>query len=290
MEKAKLQALISLLDDPSEVVFNSVEEELLKEELEVVVELERAWEHSHDDVFQRRVENIIHNLQLRDVKSQLSKWINEGCESLFYGAFLVAKYQYPELNYELINSKIELLRRDVWLELNDHLTSLEKVRIINHILFDIHKFVRNSANFYTPQNSFISDVLEQKKGNPISLSILYSVIARRIGLPIYGVNLPKNFILCFVDENSARKSSELTEDDIMFYINPVNKGAILGKREIEYFLRQQKLPQKKDYYLPCSNFDTIKRVLLNLLYAFKSQDNKTKVVEVQELLQLFGIE
>ncbi len=288
MDKAKLQALISLLDDPNDVVFSSVEEELLKEELDVIIELERAWEHSKDDVFQRRVENIIHNLQFRDVKSQLIKWINDGCEDLFYGAFLVAKYQYPELNYEELNKKIETLRRDVWLELNDHLTSLEKVRIINHILFDIHKYVRNNADFYLPQNSFINDVVDHKKGNPISLCILYSVIAQRLELPVYGVNLPKNFILCFVDENSLGDRTEVTEEDIMFYINPVNKGAILGKREIDYFLRQQKLPQKRSYYLPCSNFDTIKRVLLNLMYAYKNQDSKIKEAEVQDLLKLFG--
>ncbi len=282
MDKDKVHALITLLDDPNEVVFSSVEEALLQEELDVIIELEKAWEGSENDMFQRRVENIIHTLQLKDVKSELRKWVKTGAENLLYGAFLLAKYQYPELNYEELNLQIDRLRRDVWLELNDHLTSIEKVRIINHVLFDIHQFIRNSSNFFSPQNSYINDVMSSKKGNPISLSIIYSEISQRLGLPIFGVNLPKNFILCYVDENAIND-----DDDILFYINPVNKGAILGRREIEYFLKQQKLPPKVEYFTPCSNQDIIKRVLINLIYSYDNQGNEHKKHELQELIKIF---
>ncbi|MGQ1783951.1 MULTISPECIES: transglutaminase-like domain-containing protein [unclassified Saccharicrinis] len=287
MDKTKVHALISLLDDPNEVVFSTVEEQLLQEEIEVVDELEKAWEISHDDVFQKRVENIIHTLQLNDVKSLMAKWVNEGGKDLFYGAFLVAKYQYPELNYDELNEKVNKLRKDVWLELNDHLTSLEKVRIINHVMFDIHKYVRNSANFFAPQNSYINEVVDTKKGNPISLSIIYSVVAQRLGLPIYGVNLPKNFILCFLDENIHPFTSAGHKDNVMFYINPVNKGAILGRKEIEYFIKQQKLNNISSYFNPCANLDIIKRVLFNLSYAYENQGNEHKKEEIMLLLELF---
>ncbi|TLX73433.1 hypothetical protein E9993_15060 [Labilibacter sediminis] len=288
MDKSKVHALISLLDDPSEVVFCSVEEELLKEEVEIVDELEKAWEDSHNDMFQRRVENIIHHLQIKDVKSLMAKWINEGGKDLFYGAFLVAKYRYPDLNFEELNEKVNRIRRDVWLELNNHLTSLEKVRIINHILFDLNKFARNSSNFFAPQNSYINDVLDSKKGNPISLSILYSVIAQRLGLPVYGVNLPKNFILCYLDENIVQETGNEDVDRVMFYINPVNKGAILGRKEIEYFIKQQKLKEQSSYFNPCSNIEIIKRVLFNLIYAYENQGDEEKMLEIKELMKLFN--
>ncbi len=286
MDRDKVSALISLLDDPNEVVYSTVEEELLKEELTVIGELEKAWEYSCDDFFQRRVENIIHTLQLTDVKSLLLKWVMEGGKDLLYGAFLVAKYQYPELDYNELNKIIELIRRDVWLELNDHLTSIEKIRILNHIFFDLHNYTRNNANFYAPQNCYINDVLKSKKGNPISLSIIYSVVSQRLGLPVYGVNLPKNFILCYLDEN-IMKMGENGLDEVMFYINPVNKGAILGRREIEYFLKQQKLEQHKEYFRPCSNKDIIKRVLLNLVYAYETQGQESKMKEIKALLSFF---
>ena len=78
---------------------------------------------------------------------------------------------------------------------------MEKVRVLNHIIFDVHGFSGNTANFHAPQNSYINNVLESKKGNPLSLSVLYAVIAQRLDVNIYGVNLPEHFILAYVEDS-----------------------------------------------------------------------------------------
>jgi regulator of sirC expression with transglutaminase-like and TPR domain len=289
MEKNKIMALISLLDDPSDEVFSTVEGELLKEEVGIVPDLEKAWESTIDSTYQRRLENLIHTLQFKDVKTGLRQWLSKSDDDLLYGAYLVSKYQYPELRYEDINNKINQIRKDIWLELNDHLTALEKVRIINHILFDVHGFTRNNTNFMAAQNTLICDVLDTRKGNPISLSVIYSVVAQRLGLPILGVNLPKNFVLAYLDEAgdfaAVGKGEEIS---VLFYINAINKGAVLGRKEIEFFVHQQKLEPDVSYFLPCSNKDIVQRMLNNLLYAFESSNQPEKVEEIRELLSLFG--
>jgi regulator of sirC expression with transglutaminase-like and TPR domain len=289
MNKEKVNALISLLDDPNEEVFQTVEGELLKEQVDIVPELEKAWETTFDSAYQRRLENLIHTLQFKDIKSRLRQWISNPDEDLLFGAYLISKYQYPELRYEDINDKINQLRKDVWLELNDHLTALEKVRIINHILFDVHGFSRNNTNFMAPQNSFICDVLDTRKGNPISLSVIYSVIAQRLGIPIYGVNLPKNFILAYMDEAADLSTTEKDQgSSVLFYVNPINKGAVLGRKEIEFFIQQQKMEPRTSYFLPCPNHEIVQRILNNLLYALESNGQTEKADEVQELLSMFG--
>ncbi len=287
METNKIRALITLLDDPSEEIFNSVESELMKAEVEIVPELEKAWEEHPDGILQHRIENIIHSLQFRDVKKRFRAWIGFNGDDLLTGAWLVAKYQYPELTFEELNDAINQLRKDIWLELNEHLTALEKVRILNHILFDVHGFSRNNSNFLAPQNSFICDVLDTRKGNPISLSIVYSVIAGRLGLPIYGVNLPKNFILAYMDEpNDGPTVTSKEESSVLFYINPINKGAVLGRKEIEHFIKQQKLEPRLSYYEPCSNTDIIRRVLNNLILAYEHTGQLVKIEEIRELLAI----
>lgn len=288
MERNKVLALITLLDDPSDEIFSTVEGELLKEEVDIVPDLEKAWESTYDSTYQRRLENLIHTLQFKDVKGRLRQWL-AAPEDLLYGAWLVARYQYPGLRYEELDLKINQLRKDVWLELNDHLTALEKVRVINHILFDVHGFGRNTTNFMAAQNSLICDVLDTRKGNPISLSVIYSVVAQRLGLPVYGVNLPKNFILAYLDEGGDLVSGNKGEEiSILFYLNPINKGAVLGRKEIEFFIKQQKLEPNPSYYLPCSNKDIVQRMLNNLVFAFESSNQPEKVEEIRELLSLFA--
>ena len=63
-----------------------------------------------------------------------------------------------------INEQIETIRKDVWIEINSNLTALEKVKILNYILFDLHKLTRNNTDFLFPQNSYINQALKTRKG------------------------------------------------------------------------------------------------------------------------------
>jgi len=237
MDTKKLHALITLLDDPDVEIFSSVEGELLKEQVEIVPELEKAWETSKDVIFQKRVENIIHSLQFENLKDDISEWSRSGAGDLLYGVYLVAKYRYPALSFSYIIDKINEIKKEVWLELNEHLTSIENIRIVNHILFDKYKFTRNSNNFLAPENNYLNNVLNSRKGNPVSLSVIYSAVCQGLGMPVYGVNLPKNFILVYLDDEIFvdREGYKEPQSSALFYINPVNNGAIIGKREIEVF-------------------------------------------------------
>ena len=287
MGKERIHALIALLDDPNEEVFNSIESELLKEEVIIVPQLEQAWECSQNNLFQQRIENIIHTLQLKDLKNQLTQWVKAPGEDLLKGAWLIARFQYPDLTFDQVNHAVNNLRKDVWLEISEHLTALEKVRIMNHILFDVHGFSRNDSQQMTPQNFFVWDVLNTKKGNPVSLAIIYSVIAQRLGLPVFGVNLPKNFLLAYLDEASMSAEPDYSDtSSVLFYINPINKGAVLGRKEIENFIRYQKLEPRLSYFVPCSNVDIVRRVFRNLLLAYESTGQSRKIKEIRELIAI----
>lgn len=291
MDREKIKALISLLDDPSDEVFTSVEYALLQEPVEIVPELEKAWELSLNDLFQKRVENIIHSIQLNDIHAELKRWLQSPSNDLLEGSYLVCKYQYPDVSLIRLKEQLSELRKDIWLEMNEHLTSLEKIRIVNHVLFDIHKFSRNTSKYLAPENNYISEVLKTHKGNPLSVSVIYSILCRELGMPVFGVNLPKNFILAFIDESALNESEKLKdESSVLFYINPINKGAVLGRKEIEYFIRQQKLQPKDDYFFPCDNITIIKRMLNNLSFGYDSKGEEGKKDEIQKILTLFNEE
>lgn len=288
MKEEEVKALISLLDDPDEEIFSLISQSLLKQGPEIIPELEKAWEYSLDSNLQSRLEKIIQEIQFSHVKNNLREWTNSGGDNLLEGAYYVAKYQYPDLRFDDITEKINKLKRDIWLELNNNLTALEKVRIINHVLFETHKFTSNSTSFYSPQNSFINNVLDRKKGNQITLSILYLSVVQQLELPIFGVNLPKNFILAYVDAQSYMEASKLMKDlkNVLFYINPYNKGSVLGNREIEYYLKQQKIEPRDAYFLPCSNIEIIQRLLQNLIYSYEKFGPPEKINLVQELVKI----
>lgn len=287
MNRKKIQALISLLDDPLNEVYLSVEKELLKQKIEIVPVLENAWENSTNSLFQTRIENIIHLIQFRNIREELTAWIESGATDLLYGAYLVSKFRFPGLEYSLIEEQINELRKDIWFDLSEKQTSVEKVKVVNHIMFDVHKFSRNNINILAAENNYINEVLVSKKGNPITLSVIYSVVCQRLGLPIYGVNLPKNFILAYLDIGDESKPL-ISNAEVLFYINPINKGAVLGRKEIEFFLKQQRIQPSTTHFLPCkSNEEIVKRMFNNLLYAFEASEQIEKAKEVSELMAIF---
>jgi len=286
MEKKKIEALIALLDDSDREVLNVVTDSLLKEGIEVIPQLEKAWETTLNEKLQERIENVIYNIQFDTTKNNLERWINKGAEYILEGAVYLSQFQFPEVNFQKLDADIEKIKDDIWLEINNNLTALEKVKILNYVIFDLHKYTRNTSNFYSPQNSYINQVIESKRGNPISLAIVYMSVAYKLGLPIYGVNLPKNFILAYKDEYRQYNSNDEI-DDILFYINPYNKGAVLGKREIDYFIQQQKIKTDKSFYIPCSNKDIVIRLISNLILSYEKLGFTDKIERLKELLKIF---
>lgn len=285
----EIRALINLIDDPDDQIFNQIRDKLVSFGEEVIPELELVWENNEFGlVFQTRIEDIIHQIQFESVKMGLQNWIKRGHKDLLEGTLLVARYQFPELDEDKVRKQLELIRRDIWLELNPNLTAFEIARVFNHILFTVHGFTGNKKNFHAPQNSYINQVLSTKKGNPLSLSVTYILLARLLDIPIYGINLPNHFVLGYADENKVMSEESTDNDGILFYINPFSRGTIFNRQEIESFLKQLNITPKSDYFKPCSNEDILRRMIINLIFAYEGQGSQEKVEEIKELLALLG--
>ncbi|RZK76421.1 MAG: hypothetical protein EOO85_11410 [Pedobacter sp.] len=283
MENGKeINALVKLLDDPDQEVFEHVEGKLLEYGNEVVDFLENTWEHSLDALLQQRIENIVHKIQFNSVKEDLNLWYQSGAFDLMQGALVINRYQYPDLNEEKIVLQLEEIKREIWLGLQYEMSSIEKVKLINHIFYNVYGFGGNTKNHLDPQNSFISQVMESKKGNQISLAIIYSTLAQKLDIPVYGVNLPQHFILGYIDE-SKREEHEF---GVLFYINAFNKGAIFGKHDVDQFLRQLNLDPQPGFYAPCSNVEIIRRVIRNLISAYENAGSTEKVEELKQLQEI----
>jgi len=276
----ELEALISLLDDPDNQVFDSVSNRLIELGEEVVSPLEKRWEITLRPDLQERIENVIRKIQFNTLKRGMDSWKSGGGTNLLYGAFLVARFQYPELGFESLDEKIEKIRKDIWLELNNELTALEKVKVINYFLYDIHKFDKSLKKAHAPQLYLVNHVMDTFKGSPVMLGLIYAELARRLNLPIYGVNLPRNFVLCYYDP-------EYQDDpnNILFYINPSDKGAALGLKELKHFLRHLKIDQKEYFFTPCSGIDIIERLIINLQFAYERSGQPEKAQSLKNLLR-----
>jgi len=286
MNSKELKAHIVLLDDTDEKIYQSIIDNLINEGNHIIPFLEEEWELSNNELVHKRIENIISEIQFLDTKKALFNWISFGGNDIIEGAFIIAKHRYPTLDIAEIENIIENLRNSAWLEIHDNLTALEKVRVLNHVLFSIEEF-KGQRNYGTDlKSTYINTALANKKGSPIILSIIYLAVAQRLGIPIKGVNLINNFILAYVDKISAKIAYPENTNDVLFYINTFNKGSVFDSKEIDTYLEQLKVDKKEKFYNPISNIEVIRNMILELM---KIADVKKKVDLKEQLNELYQI-
>jgi regulator of sirC expression with transglutaminase-like and TPR domain len=221
---------------------------------------------------QGRIEELIHTLQYELLKERLKDWYNSKDHDLLTGMWILATYQYPEIELEKLRQELEQIYYDTWLEFRPDLYPFDQVKVINSVLFNKLKFGANTKNFHSPGNSMINVVLESRKGNPITLCVIYMLVAQKLKLPVSGVNLPNLFILTYKDDNHQ------------FYINAFNRGLIFSKQDIENYINELHLVPQTSFYEPCTNLDIIRRALRNLVMSFEKMGEHAKAEEVKLLL------
>lgn len=272
MQESELKALVSLLDDEDKQISSHVEEKILSLGKEAIPFLEHEWESNLNPAVQGRIEELIHTLQYELLKDRLKDWFNSKDQDLLTGMWIVATYQYPEIELEKLRQDLEQIYYDTWLEFRPDLYPFDQVKVINSVLFNKLKFGANTKNFHSPGNSMINIVLESHKGNPITLCVIYMLVAQKLKLPVSGVNLPNLFILTYKDDNHQ------------FYINAFNRGLIFSKQDIENYINELHLVPQASFYEPCSSIEIIRRTLRNLVMSFEKIGEHAKAEEIKLLL------
>jgi regulator of sirC expression with transglutaminase-like and TPR domain len=288
----EFRALVSLLDDNDDEVYVHVTDKLFSLGLDGIPLLESAWETTDNQITQSRLEDVINKIQFSNVKDRLIKWIQNGVQDLLEGALLVAKFQYPDLDEYKITQKVNSIAKNIWIELNPALSPLEEAHVVNHVFFQLHGFYGQQTQQLDIDLGYINNLIDSKKGNSLSLSILYLILTQKNELPIYGVNLPYHFIMAYSKKqlNEDELAENNQEKNVMFYINPLNKGIAFSRSEITHYLEQMKLKSHKKYYSPCSNLEIIKMLVYNQMSCYEQKGNKLKAQQLKELFELFNLE
>lgn len=281
----ELEALISLIDEPNEEMYLAIRNKISDYGIEAIPVLEEAWLSSKNDENAHRLEDLIDEIRFNDLYHELKSWAQFQSNDLIKAFMLISKFRFTDLDEDKYHAEIDKLKQDVWLEINDNLTALEKVKVINHVLFDIHHYRGQPPSKKSTLNTFfINELMDTKTGNAITLGIIFIAIAQNLGIPVFGVDLPRHFILAYMDDMIPMKDAEdYRESEILFYLNAMNRGAVFTQNEIELFLKQMKIELNDDYFLPCNNKTIISRLIKELINAYV-QENKTEKAKILEQL------
>ena len=286
MSVSEMHALISLLEDPDEGIYTTVKRELERIGEAAVPELRQALEEEgHGDVFQNRAKALLDQLATDEVRSSFADWVESNDHHLAEAMVLVDQYVDPATDLKALREDVQRIRQDIWLELNDDMTALEQVKVINRIFFEHHGFEGTRGGAARTTHALPGEVLRQRKGNSLALGALYLGMAQELGLPIHGVNLPNHFLLAYCDGGHLGEFTEGgSPGSVLFYINPFNQGDVIHPGEVSAFLGHLDLPVEQQSCGPCHPVDVLRRLIGNLAYAYERQEDLAQAERLRELL------
>ncbi|HEU4342490.1 MAG TPA: transglutaminase-like domain-containing protein [Candidatus Binatia bacterium] len=187
----------------------------------------------------------------------------------------MAKSEYPNLDAEMYLSRIDQLAAAVCRRTGSEPTVYRAIAALNYVLFREEGFQGNREEYYDAKNSFLNEVIERKKGIPISLSVLYMLVAQRIGLALHGVGFPGHFLVKYA----------AAEEEIV--IDPFNGGEVKSVESLEGLLRALS-GGEVDFHpamlAPATPKQILKRMLANLKIIYLRQDEPLKALTVIDRL------
>ncbi len=286
---SEIEALIKLLDDSDQAIYSKVTKELINCGPPVIPILEHAWEGSFEPLLQKRLELIIHDIRFKGLKLEFSDWCNQNQQKELLDAWLIInRYFYPEINLDAIREKINQIRRDIWIELNNNLSPVEEIHVFNQVFYKLLGFKGLTTQSANPSNYLINTLLDTRQGLPLPMGMLYLIIAQQLNLPVYGADIPGHFALAYTQNfiSDWKKSETSLRTEVIFFINPVNTGIIFTKFEIDEYLQKINLEKENRFFEPLANIQTLQLLLAKLLSLLKDQHKENEASEIAELKSL----
>lgn len=285
-QNKEVKALFNLMDDPDTEVFSIVSDKLLQYGKTIIPHLEHLWENTISNDTQGRIETLIHKLQYKELQQDLTHWSTDTYNDLLFGSLLVAKYQYPDLHTTPVLQDLDRIKRNIWLELNNYLTPLEQANVLCSILYNYYQLSANDVCYENPNDFFINKVLEYKRGNAISMGIIYQVMCDLLDINASIINVPKQMIIAFYHSDYyAAKGNEDPRKKIHFYVDAVN-GQAYTYRDMQNYFKRINVQPTEEHFKPLSHKRIIQILLEEVGKCFHNANAAEKIEEVTALVKI----
>lgn len=259
--RSEIEALLHLwFDDPDEDIQQSVRLRFMQLGEDAVPLLDEMHIYQKDDAKRLKMADLIHELTLQPLEEEFFSFIQQGVgdlEALEEALFYVARFGKPTLRTELYIRKLDELAERIADDLAFLASHGEKLRLFLTYLFKEEHFSGDQQHYLNPANSYINQVIDRRKGIPLSLALIALFVGRRLKLPLQGVNMPMHFLLSY------------QTGDGFFYVDPFQGGSILRLEQCKAFLIQNGVEPKPEHFSEATPKDMLIRSIRNLIIAYQ---------------------
>ena len=272
-EARERQALLSLLDDEDPLVFRAVRKRIVSLGPEVCNWL-RPHTLSSDPQVRRHSQEIVQHFEQREADREFLLFCLHRGEALDLetGALLLARTTYPDINPAAYSALLDSFATDIAQNLKQDQKPRELLGVINRHMFRKLGFRGDEDTYFDPKNSYLNQVLDRRKGNPISLCLIYLLVAHRLRLPVAGIGLPGHFV--------CRYQSSV--DSV--YIDAFDRGRLLTRADCVQFLLHSAFGLNEQFLAPVTSRRMLMRMCGNLHQSYLHLEAREEATRIQGYL------
>ncbi|MDE2238053.1 MAG: transglutaminase family protein, partial [Elusimicrobia bacterium] len=234
--------------------------------------LEELREHG-DAGLAARAEELSQELRFSDLRRQFVALAKAPEPDLERGALLLARFGHPGLAPAAYTLWLDRVASRVLEDLPGNADATTAFQRLNCHLFQSLGFSGNELRYYDPDNSYLNRVIDTRRGIPVSLSVLYLLLAGRLRLPVYGVATPGHFLVGF------RPGPHVC------YLDAYHKGRLLDLNEVRRMLLRSGYEFRQEYVARCSTRDILVRMMRNLISIYEKTGSRDRAEMLAKLVE-----
>lgn len=271
---SRIQALVRLLGDDDPKIVAVVWENLERIGVSCLPEIERAALNAEDSRVRAQSTRFLKEWSRREVFRRWVEFCRRPTLDLEDGAFLIAESEYPGCDTSSYRKQIDGYALVLKGRIATARNSDEAVRRISGLLFHELGFKGNTKDYYNPENSYLNRVLDLRRGLPITLSTVFLLTARRVGVPAEGVGMPQHFLVKYRG----------TRHEV--FVDAFHSGALMSLRDCVRRLAEAQIDFREDHLLALTDREILARMLGNLLRVYHNADDTRRCGRVTAMLKL----
>ena len=278
VNESQIRALIRLLSDEDERIVKTISGRLI-DFGDCAVPLLQEAEIEQPDMADRIV-TILEEIRGSRLEEELADLVGQPGHGidLEAGTFLLARYAYPSLDVAVYERQLDDMARELRGQIGSRVSGEETVKALNRYLFTEQGFKGNTKNYYELENSYINRVIDRRTGIPISLSAVYLLIGKRLGLPVHGIGMPGHFLVKYESEKYK------------IFIDCFNGGALLTEKNCARFLTEAGYGFEERYLQKSPTRAILTRMIKNLLAIYSKLDDPLKKARLMRFMEILGCE
>lgn len=274
--ESQIRALIRLLSDDDDRIVQTISGKLIDIGPSAVPLLQEA--EIEQPEMADRIASILEEIRGGKIEEEFAGLASTPDDrmSLESGAFLLARYNYPQLDVARYRGQLDAMAREVRERIGPRASGEETVNALNRYVFTEQGFRGNTKNYYEVENSYINRVMDRRVGIPISLSVVYLLIGQRLNLPLFGIGMPGHFLVKY------------DSDRYKIFIDCFNGGALLTEKNCVRFLTEAGYGFDDTFLQKSSVRAILSRMIKNVLAIYSKAGEQVKTARLAKFIKILG--